>query len=1358
VSASFPISVLEAKYNLLSSANFFKSTTIKNRPGYILKDTGRRDTRGRKVRRWVRIDDTGQEDKREKEVRARSVWRPTDTPEKTPFEPREPKTASEVAYLDEQIKQLEEMEKQRKGAVYLPKSTKLSKLSVEIEAAREKFLYPKKTWIEKIKPIPAELKEGKPLQVGTKEKQQAEREKEKVEVEKRREELKAAMEKLKDIPGVFVKKGKLTEREKNILRESGRVAPSELISRAILPLQEFTKKQKDALYREYGPWVNNTARKIYRKDIEPFIQNTDPPSISIADVKNIMWTELLASLHNFGFHVIKFGTNQETTSSVLDLDRKLKSDVFYGVKSSEFVTPIVGRVDRDAKLWRAAKLTLQAEVAFKDKYGKEPTKEELIKFADLPVDINPDWEATRWYVMGKFVKNFYAFDLDKIPKRERIKFIRQHVSSEDYDRMQELVRQRGSVRLSYGEKKKLFEMDFSHTKNKKKTLMDYVDSERRGESLVGDRLTPKAAEWEKVMESYRQERFHSPERELEIQRTSHDLDVAIQDNVRAMAGERWLKARKEFVRDYIGRIASRNVKKTLGIGMRSIERREILPKQVPPPVDPTVIVRDKGIAVARVLRGDIRAFTYTDELDRVVLDKGAYGAMPVDLESFYKIFPEKIDHEASMKKAEQKLIEKKAINESAPKDTKLQRERQRKIERAFRRMTATELVRKKTGSTGISMPDMTFVFGSGRDREKVTVHKPKYPNVMIDRATFDKVFHYIERKPSATIYPYRRFKDAKGKRMVEISLPSGTKEEKRQYRTGVAKLHGVTESVVVEPTYATHVIPEAWFDDHYSERDEILRQGKERERNSVINWNNTWQGKIEKEELEKRIPNDKIVAYLKGVVEEKKKLKEKLKSPEKTEAIQNAEGNTVKVTFRDKVEHSFSRDIEDFSPRLSPWQRDVIHILRGTSGKGEDVRSETYAPHLSEIVGELITHYGEDNPPAQPGGEEYYADWKSAVESFYYNTIRKIAMNDPKVAKMFTMTTNKSFEKSFIDRTILLPYLYLTDLIKSGNLRLVKVKVPIHYKNKPTKWEYRWKSEKEVAAGEKVVGKPVHYLKVQPKKGESLFVHGARISPGYKLIWASDTPRGNEVGKIAVVESAKGREKPIYNARHWELAAKEKWERCSALYNDREKLRRNFLKGLKAENKRHRESCEALYLIDHTGIRKGGVDDPLARKKSYGAVSLEKRHVKIKPNEVVLKFVGKEGVKNVVSVTDKILVGILKKKVNSLDRPNDQIFPAANASSVLLTLKDLTPPPPPPNKSYKVHDLRVVVATTKAYEECKNYAAKYGKATSQDSFDSAQKIVAQTVAKTLCNSWKQAIEAYIDPVVWNMLGGKYAKS
>jgi len=241
--------------------------------------------------------------------------------------------------------------------------------------------------------------------------------------------------------------------------------------------------------------------------------------------------------------------------------------------------------------------------------------------------------------------------------------------------------------------------------------------------------------------------------------------------------------------------------------------------------------------------------------------------------------------------------------------------------------------------------------------------------------------------------------------------------------------------------------------------------------------------------------------------------------------------------------------------------------------------------------------------------------------------------------------------------------------------------------------------------------------------------------------WSNVAVSADPLAKVQAVGLDKaGRWQYRYSAEHIERAARKKFDRVKLFSRDMKKIRKGIKKGIKENDSR----AYLLRLEDKTAIRAGSTTDFKAKKKAYGLTTLQNEHVRIKGNRIILDFVAKEGIPAHYELTDEILATWLKKR-KEVTKAGEMLFPDVPATKLNLYLKKLAG-----GKSYTIKDFRTYHGTRIAFQELKQFA---GRVLSIKEKKELVKTVSSMASQFLKNTPVMAKKSYIDPMVWDFIGG-----
>ena len=226
----------------------------------------------------------------------------------------------------------------------------------------------------------------------------------------------------------------------------------------------------------------------------------------------------------------------------------------------------------------------------------------------------------------------------------------------------------------------------------------------------------------------------------------------------------------------------------------------------------------------------------------------------------------------------------------------------------------------------------------------------------------------------------------------------------------------------------------------------------------------------------------------------------------------------------------------------------------------------------------------------------------------------------------------------------------------------------------------------------------------------------------------------------AIGMDAAGRWQYRYSAKHVAEAAQKKFNRLKLFSKDMPDIRKTYEEGILESDAR----AMLLKLEDKTAIRIGSTTDFKAKVKAYGLTTLEKRHVKIVGNRIKLDFIAKEGLPAHYEITDSVLSKWLEGRMDGL-APGDMLFPDVSGARLNKYLKKIAG-----GKKYTIKDFRTYHGTRIAHEELMKYA---GQELTVKERKKIIKEVSTEVSKFLHNTPGMAKKSYIDPMVWEIIGG-----
>ena len=232
----------------------------------------------------------------------------------------------------------------------------------------------------------------------------------------------------------------------------------------------------------------------------------------------------------------------------------------------------------------------------------------------------------------------------------------------------------------------------------------------------------------------------------------------------------------------------------------------------------------------------------------------------------------------------------------------------------------------------------------------------------------------------------------------------------------------------------------------------------------------------------------------------------------------------------------------------------------------------------------------------------------------------------------------------------------------------------------------------------------------------------------------------NPMDKIqAIGRDSAGRWQYRYSAAHIVRAAQRKFDKIKSFARDLPLIRIQMKYGIAAGDSR----AFLLSLEDKTAIRAGSTADLKAKKKAYGLTTLKSRHVKVEGNKIIFDFTAKGGLPAYYEIEDSVLAKWLRER-KTMVGVNENLFSDIPASKMNKYIQEIS------GKKYTLKDYRTYHGTRIAREELEQYAGR--ELTKKEKKDIVKK-VSTKVSEFLHNTSAMAKGSYINPMVWNIIGG-----
>jgi DNA topoisomerase-1 len=250
-------------------------------------------------------------------------------------------------------------------------------------------------------------------------------------------------------------------------------------------------------------------------------------------------------------------------------------------------------------------------------------------------------------------------------------------------------------------------------------------------------------------------------------------------------------------------------------------------------------------------------------------------------------------------------------------------------------------------------------------------------------------------------------------------------------------------------------------------------------------------------------------------------------------------------------------------------------------------------------------------------------------------------------------------------------------------------------------------------------------------------LNGMRIPPSWRNVVVAADP-DEKIQAIGLDKA--GRWQYRYSEKHIQEQARKKFDRIKSFSRDMPIIS----KKVDDDIARGEPKAFLLRLEEKTGIRAGSERDFKARKKAYGLTTLQNEHAIISGNTIKLNFTAKEGKDAFYEINDELLAQFIKDR-KKITKPGEQLFFDIKANDLNKYLKEIAG-----NDNYSLKDYRTYFGTKIAWQELKQYA---GKTYTKKERQKIVKQVSEKVSDFLHNTPSMAKKSYIDPMVWEYIGG-----
>lgn len=243
------------------------------------------------------------------------------------------------------------------------------------------------------------------------------------------------------------------------------------------------------------------------------------------------------------------------------------------------------------------------------------------------------------------------------------------------------------------------------------------------------------------------------------------------------------------------------------------------------------------------------------------------------------------------------------------------------------------------------------------------------------------------------------------------------------------------------------------------------------------------------------------------------------------------------------------------------------------------------------------------------------------------------------------------------------------------------------------------------------------------------------IPPGWDNVIISKDPHAKVQ---AVGQDVSGRWQYRYSQEHIDQKKQEKFDRVKLFSRDVPGIKKVVNDGVLRED----VNAMLLRLEDKTAIRMGSETDTKAETQAYGLTTLRNEHVTVKGSTISLDFIAKKGIPAHYKIEDEVLSTWLKDRQK---RHDGKLFPDTSPTKLNNYLQEASG-----GKNYTIKDFRTYKGTQIAYNNLKQYenvdlTRKEKKQVVKD--------VCEKVSEFLRNTPSMAKESYINPMVWEIIGG-----
>jgi len=248
---------------------------------------------------------------------------------------------------------------------------------------------------------------------------------------------------------------------------------------------------------------------------------------------------------------------------------------------------------------------------------------------------------------------------------------------------------------------------------------------------------------------------------------------------------------------------------------------------------------------------------------------------------------------------------------------------------------------------------------------------------------------------------------------------------------------------------------------------------------------------------------------------------------------------------------------------------------------------------------------------------------------------------------------------------------------------------------------------------------------------------GKTYTGAWSNVMVSTDPAGVN-GCVARGFDKAGRVQSLYSAEHTAGQAAAKFARVQKLAAEVDRLDKDLVRDAMTD-----PAAAATLLVRRLGMRPGSTKDTGAKVDAFGASTIEARHVTINPGgkSITLDFIGKGNVRIHLNVKDPDVVAVMTKWKGDKQRRAKMFGTSATKVNEYIDSKL--------GDAFNAKDLRTLKATTMALEMVSQIKRK---PKTEKDFKAMRLKIGKAVAAQLGNTYKMALDSYINPTVFTALG------